>query len=108
MGHCVSSGPRWAVLGRAKLGHEADSSLIIVIISTLYASLVHYIRNFDRRIAITLFTDSKSAVNPAERRQSMGVGLLSADGGAGRRTSLIPPNQSGYAAIETGAGRMGM
>lgn len=79
-----------------------------MIISTLYASLVHYIRNFDRRIAITLFTESKSAVNPAERRQSMGVGLLSADGGAGRRTSLIPPNQSGYSAIETGAGRMGM
>jgi hypothetical protein len=74
----------------------------------LYASLLHYTRNFDRRLAITLYTDSKASSNPASRRESLGVGLMAEQYAAGRRQSLIPPNQSGYAAIETGAGKMGM
>lgn len=88
-------------------------SFIIILISMLYASLLHYIRNFDRTLAITIYTDSKSSLNPASRRESLGVGLMSEHGGGGmggvgRRQSLIPPNQAGYAAIETGAGRMGL
>lgn len=70
-----------------------------------YASLLHYIRNFDRKLAITLFTESKLGVNGSARRESTVAGLMTE---TGRRQSLIPPTQKGYAAIETGAGRMGM
>ena len=84
-----------------------DCSLAVAVISIGYASLLHYIKTFDRRLAVALYTESKASVNPADRRaSSLSVGLLGGDNG--RRVSLIPPNQAGYSAIETGAGRMGM
>lgn len=86
---------------------QTNTSFVIMLISVGYASLLHYMRTFDRRLAVALYTDSKTTVNPAERRGStLTVGLLGGENG--RRASLIPPNQAGYAAIETGAGRMGL
>ncbi|KAK1926222.1 Ctr copper transporter family-domain-containing protein [Papiliotrema laurentii] len=81
------------------------SCIVIIVISIFYASLLHYTRNFDKRIAINLFTESRTSAGAASRRESHAAGLLP---DAGRRQSLIPTSQSGYAAIETGAGRMGL
>jgi hypothetical protein len=85
----------------------AYCSLAVMFVAIGYASLLSYIKSFDRRLAVVLFADSKATINPAERRgSSLSAGLLG--GEQGRRTSLIPPNHTGYSAIETGAGRMGM
>ena len=72
-------------------------------ISMIYARLLSYTRNFDRQIAYVLYTDSKTTSNPASRRESLIPGLSTT---SGRRESLITPNPTGYAAIETGAGRL--
>lgn len=88
-----------------KVTAESQPSIVIIVISIFYASLLHYTRNFDKRIAINLFTESRTSAGAASRRESHAAGLLP---DAGRRQSLIPTSQSGYAAIETGAGRMGL
>jgi copper transporter 1 len=67
-----------------------------MVISILYSSLLHYIKQFDTTIAYALHNADKGGAGAA-RRES-------------RRESLIPPIPNSYQTVEGGGGnsRAGM
>ncbi|ORY34348.1 Ctr copper transporter family-domain-containing protein [Naematelia encephala] len=65
------------------------SCILVALISIFYAYLIHLVRNYDRRIAYSLYVDSRASTSS----------------GSGRRETLIPPIPTGYSAIETGAAK---
>ncbi|WWC58084.1 uncharacterized protein I303_100619 [Kwoniella dejecticola CBS 10117] len=69
----------------------ALSCIAVIAISFGYSTLLHSIKTFDRRIALSLY--QTSAPNRRESVHPNGV----------RRESSIPPAQSGYSAVEGGA-----
>lgn len=73
-------------------------SLVVTLISLLYASLLHQIQTYDRRLAYSLHSSHSSATS---RRESM---MPTSE--ASRRVSLIPPNPTGYS-VETGGTKVG-
>lgn len=65
-------------------------SLVVMIISILYASLLHYIKQFDTSIAYALHNADKAGT-AAGRRES-------------RRESTMPSIPNSYQTIEGGSG----
>ncbi|WVQ80452.1 hypothetical protein IAT38_002557 [Cryptococcus sp. DSM 104549] len=68
------------------------SCLTIIGISLFYSYLLHYIKNLDRQIAVTLY----SGAQPHRRERGE-----RGEGSSG--TGLIPPVPAGYNAVETGS-----
>ncbi|WVR03460.1 hypothetical protein IAU60_000451 [Kwoniella sp. DSM 27419] len=90
----------WHIRGAVTM---AVSCLAIVLISLFYSYLLHYIKNYDKRIALNIYQTSQ----PNRRESivpSMTGGLaVPGTGTTSRRESLIPPSPAGYSAIESGA-----
>lgn len=86
----------YSALHMSALSQSLCCSLAVMVISILYSSLLHYIKQFDTTVAYALHNADKGGAGAA-RRES-------------RRESLILPIPNSYQTVEGGGGnsRAGM
>ncbi|WWD22372.1 hypothetical protein CI109_106863 [Kwoniella shandongensis] len=71
------------------------SCLIVILISLFYSYLLHYTKQYDRQIALTIYTSNTTNNSSLANRRESSIP------NSRRESSLIPPVPSGYQSVVT-------